>query len=160
MPLFRPVRIALFLATGAFGTVGCERPSAASTQLALLTAPKWRLSDYVFCTEARAVPGAYNPGMAGQEPCFRDDITVFGVDGTYVEDEGPLKCRPDVPQARRFKWRFLSEGRELAQWYAPPGVRQEIEYRYKILTLAPTTLVLEGWAPAYSCKVILTYTAV
>ena len=111
MPLCFHLRTALFLATGAFGTVSCERQDV-SARLALLTAPRWHLSDYVFCPDEPATPGAYVPAP---EPCFVDDITVFNADGTYVEDEGPRKCRPDVPQARHFKWRFLSEGRELAQ---------------------------------------------
>ena len=156
--MFFRLHTALFLATAACGAVACEHQDE-SARLALLTAPKWRLSDYVFCPEAPALPGAHAPGLADQEPCFRDDLTVFQADGTYVEDEGPLKCRPDVPQTRRFAWHFLSAGRGLAQWYAPAGVKQAVERRYKILLLSSTKLVLEGWAPAYRCKCILTYTA-
>ena len=57
VPSFFHRRIALFLATGVFGAVACERPDV-SARLALLTAPKWHLSDYAFCADEPAVPGA------------------------------------------------------------------------------------------------------
>ncbi len=155
MPLSYSVRLVLFLA-GVVAAVACERKEVSS--LAILTVPRWHLSDYVFCPDAPPLPGAYDP-PADKEPCVRDDFTVFKADGTYVDDEGALPCDPRFPQARRFAWRFLAEGRELAMWYAAPGQAQAVERRYKILKLTPRTLVLEGWAPAYSCKVILTYTA-
>lgn len=155
MPLPCRVPLVLFL-VGVVGAVACERQKV--SPLAVLTAPRWHLSDYVFCPEAPHLPGAYDP-PADKEPCVRDDFTVFKADGTYVDNEGALQCTPRFPQARRFTWRFLSEGRELAMRYAAPGQTHAAERRYKIRTLTPTTLVLEGGAPAYSCKVILTYTA-
>lgn len=155
MPSFCRARLVPFL-FGVLGTVACERKEVSS--LDVLTAPRWHLSKYVFCPDAPPLPGAYNPS-ADKEPCVRDDFTVFKSDGTYIEDEGVLPCDARLPQARRFRWRFLSEGRELAMWYAAPGQTQEVERHYKILALTPQTMVLEGWAPLYSCKVVLTYAA-
>jgi hypothetical protein len=154
MPSFFHLRGVLLLAGSMLGVVACERKDL-SIPLAQLTARRWRLSNYVFCMEEPTTPGEQYRRL---EPCVRDDFTVFKADGTYVDDEGTLQCRPDVPQARRFAWRFLSEGRELGMYYAEPGQKEE-ELRFKIITLSPTTLILEGWAPAYPCKYQLTYTA-
>ena len=155
MPLSCRVRPILFL-VGVVEAVACERKDVSS--LAVLTATKWHLSDYVFCPEEPPMPGEFN-SVIDKEPCVRDDFTVFKADGTYVDDEGALRCDPRLPQARHFTWRYAAQGRELAMCYAAPGQIQEAETRYKIITLTPTTLVLQGWAPTYSCKVILTYTA-
>ena len=155
MPLSCRVRPVVFL-IGVLGAVACERKDVSS--LALLTAPRWHLSDSICCPDEPPLPGEYIFDI-DKEPCVRDDFTVFNADGTYVENEGALRCDPRLPQARRFTWRFSAKGRELAMVHAGPGQTQEEEFRYKIITLTPTTLVLEGWAPAYSCKYILTYTA-
>jgi hypothetical protein len=155
MPRYFHVRTAVSLA-GVLGTLACEHRDVSS--LSLLTAPRWHLSDCVFCPDDSPLPDRYSP-PADQELCVRDDFTVFQADGTYVDDEGALQCDPRFPQARRFTWRFLSEGRELALCYAAPGQTEEIERHYKIILLTPRTLVLEGWAPAYHCRYRLTYTA-
>ncbi|MGY3090552.1 hypothetical protein ACVWYF_003607 [Hymenobacter sp. UYAg731] len=155
MPLSFRVRPVVFL-VGIGGAIACERKDVSS--LVVLTVPRWHLSDCIFCPNEPRLPGSYNP-VLDKEPCVRDDFTTFKVDGTYVDDEGALRCDPHLPQARCFTWHFSAKGRELAMRYAAPGQTQEVERHYKIITLTPTKLVLEGWAPAYSCKCILTYTA-
>ena len=136
------------------GCVACKAPNE-STSMTLLTAPKWRLTGWVFHAEGYATPDKYPPGL---EACNRDDFTSFKANGTYVDDQGLIKCRPDVPQARCFRWRFLAGGRKLGMCYAAPG-QKEVEMRFTVKTLTPATLILEGWSPTYSCNYTLTYAA-
>ena len=83
-----------------FALSSCEKKSddAKSTK-DYLTAGNWKV------TAMTVSPGIEVMGITITdiyqyliEPCTKDDLIKFNVDGTVTDDEGAIKCDPDDPQ--------------------------------------------------------------
>ncbi len=94
---------------------GCKKDSATTeTSTQKLTGKNWRM------VSITASPGFSNGAggfitdlFAFQDACSKDDFMLFSANGTYVSDEGAVKCDPTSPQTTPGTWAFANNETQL-----------------------------------------------
>lgn len=60
----------------------------------ILTSGSWRMTAFTLSVAGMQQSTGYDM----QQPCIKDNLTLFKTDGTVVSDEGPTKCDPAAAQ--------------------------------------------------------------
>jgi hypothetical protein len=77
--------------------------------------------------------------MLGIQTCMLDNKGTFKTDNTGINDEGPTKCDPMLPQQTTFNWAFANNEANLN---ITGGGLFSLGGQFKILTLTSTQLGL------------------
>lgn len=83
------------------------------------------------------------------DDCDKDDCYKFNTDGTYVFNEGLVKCNPDDPETYTGDWSLSADETELT--YGVGG----INLTQSIVELTEGTLVLEDEAFGFKSRTTL-----